>query len=113
MALIAWQATVQDDEGNIIVNPSITVRRASDNGLADIFDAAGNPLDNPFIGSSEGFVQFFAGADRYLVQGARGGSVTQTWTVDLVSVGTGQPYPNRAAAVAAWATRPASVKRVS
>ena len=58
MTLIAWQATVQDDEGNVIVNPSITVRRASDDGLADIFDSEGEALDNPYTGTSEGFVQF-------------------------------------------------------
>ena len=84
MTLIAWQATVQDDEGNVIVNPSVTVRRASDDGLADIFDSEGEALDNPYTGSSEGFVQFFAQPGKYTVQGARGGSVTQTWTVDLV-----------------------------
>ena len=94
MTLIAWQATVQDDEGNVIVNPSITVRRASDDGLADIFDSEGEALDNPYTGTSEGFVQFFAQPGKYTVQGARGGSVTQTWTIDLSSP-TGKQYPSR------------------
>ena len=99
MTLIAWQATVQDDEGNVIVNPSITVRRASDDELADIFDGEGAALDNPYTGTSEGFVQFFAQPGKYTIQGARGGSVTQTWTVDLSSP-TGKQYPTRAEFVA-------------
>ena len=98
MTLIAWQATVQDDEGNVIVNPSFTVRRASDGELADIFDGEGSALDNPYTGTSEGFVQFFAQPGKYTVQGARGGSVTQTWTVDLVSP-AGKQYPSRSAFV--------------
>ena len=98
MTLIAWQATVQDDEGNVIVNPEVTVRRASDGGLADIFDSEGAALDNPYTGTSEGFVQFFAQPGKYTVQGARGGSVTQTWTVDLSSP-TGKQYATRAAFV--------------
>jgi len=85
MTLTAWQATVQHDDGDFVVNPSITVRFASDNSLADIFSDAGGTttLVNPFLGTAEGFVQFYAAPGKYLIQGAKGGSQTQEWVVDL------------------------------
>ena len=37
MALATWQATVQDDNGNVIVNPVVTVRVGGSGGaLADV-----------------------------------------------------------------------------
>lgn len=85
MALLAWQATVQDQAGNAVVNPSVTVRNAVDNSLADIFaDEDGlTPLANPFTGTSQGFVKFFAAYGRYNIEGALGAETTATWEVQL------------------------------
>ena len=83
MSQIAWQATVQDDEGNIVENPSITVHDINGT-LANIFDEGGSPISNPFEGTADGFVQFFAEAGEYRIQGAKGGSLTHEWIVDLV-----------------------------
>jgi hypothetical protein len=91
MSLIAWQATIQDDAGNAIDGPTLTVRRALDNQLAEIFEANGDAKANPFTGSSRGFVQFYADRGRYTIQGTSGGFSTQVWTVDLVGVDSIQP----------------------
>lgn len=85
MALVRWQATVQDDNGNAVVNPSITVRNAATNALASIYDDAGVAKSNPFIGGADGFVSFKANPGRYTVEGASGAQVADDWTVDLVS----------------------------
>ena len=101
MALVRWQATVQDDNGNAVVNPSITVRNAATNALASIYDDAGLAKSNPFIGGADGFVSFKANPGRYIVEGASGAQVAEDWTVDLVAFDGFASYKSRSAAVVA------------
>ena len=56
MALTPWNATVQNDIGNLVPSPVVTVRKSSDDSLATIYDIDGNALTNPFTGSSVGIV---------------------------------------------------------
>ena len=85
----AWQATVQDEAGNVVVNPSITVYKSDGVTLATIYDESGAVMSNPFIGSLEGFVQFWALQGSYKVVGASGSDVTQVWDVSFPE---GNPY---------------------
>ena len=101
MALVRWQATVQDDNGNTVVNPSITVRNAATNALASIYDDAGVAKSNPFIGSADGFVSFKANPGRYIVEGASGAQVAEDWIVDLVAFDGFASYASRSEAVVA------------
>lgn len=91
----AWQATVQDEQGNIIFNPSVTVYEADGLTLADIFDESGTPKPNPFIGTLEGFVQFWGEPGSYVVQAFGSGVETQLWYIDL-----GPVFASNAQAVA-------------
>lgn len=83
--MFAWQATVQDESGNAIPLPVVTVWLEDGVTLADIFDEAGNALPNPMTGTMEGFVQFWANAGEYKIEGASGGDETEIWTVNLGS----------------------------
>lgn len=96
MTLVRWQATVQNDAGDAVVNPSVTVRKASDNSLADIFDDAGSAKANPFIGTSEGFVSFRANPGEYIIQGASGAENAPDWRVTL-GAGFNNGFTTRAA----------------
>ena len=78
----AWQATVQDEAGNAVFNPQVTVYQEDGSTLADIFNEDGSSKENPFIGTTEGFAQFWADRGTYRVVGANGG-VSETWQVDL------------------------------
>lgn len=79
----AWQATVQDEAGNVIFNPAVTVYEADGVSLASIFNEDQSPKANPFIGTLEGFVQFWAGPGNYKVVGASGSDQTEVWDVTL------------------------------
>lgn len=79
MALVPWNATVQDDAGNYVPLPVVTVRNSADDTLATIYDEAGSPLSNPLTGLANGFVQFFVEPGRYTIEGALDGSTTATW----------------------------------
>lgn len=83
MALVRWQATVQDGFGNVVVNPSITVRNASSGSLAPIYDDVGVTKANPFTGGTDGFVSFKAFPGKYIIEGAKGGQDAPDWIVDL------------------------------
>jgi len=100
MALVRWQATVQSDNGNYVVNPSITVRNASDNSIATIYDDAGVAKANPFLGTSEGFVSFRANPGEYIVEGASGAQNAPNWYVTL-SKWVDDAFASRSAFVAA------------
>lgn len=104
MALVRWQATVQDDAGAIVINPSITVRNAADNSIATIYNDAGVVKTNPFIGSSEGFVSFKALPGRYIIQGVAGGQNAPDWVVDIQSAAN--VFDTRAEFVAANTSNP-------
>lgn len=85
--MFAWNATVQDEAGNIVPNPSITVRVKGTNALASIYESDGGPaLPNPFNGDIDGFVQFWAAPGSYLVSGIAGPESTEVWEIDLGTV---------------------------
>ena len=75
----AWQATVQDDRGNAVPNPVLTVYEADGITEASIFNQDGTALPNPLTGSIDGFVQFWAHPGRYKIEGASGGGRTEVW----------------------------------
>lgn len=74
-----WQATVQDDAGNAVPFPFITVY-GGDGSLASIYDESGAALSNPLTGTIEGFVQFWANEGEYRIEGASGGQETEVWS---------------------------------
>lgn len=74
----AWQATVQDERGNAVINPAVTVYEEDGTTLADIYEENGTPKANPFDGDLEGFVQFWANPGVYRVQ-----TGSEDWYVEL------------------------------
>ena len=84
MALVTWQGTIQNDEGQPVASASIEVRStAAGTPLATLYsDAAGTSLANPFTTNADGFGQFFVQPGEYTIAATSGGS-TQTWTVQL------------------------------
>lgn len=76
-----WQATVQDDQGNAVVNPVVTVWEADGVTLATIYDVTGAEIANPVTGSLEGFVQFWVDEGEYRIEGASGGQETEVWSL--------------------------------
>lgn len=78
----AWQATVQDNRGNVIPNPNVSVFEADGITLATVYDEAGVEIDNPIPGSIDGFVQFYAPAGKYKVRAVGG----DTWDVTFDGV---------------------------
>lgn len=79
----AWQATVQDNFGNAVISPSVTVYQEDGVTLASIFNEDESPKDNPFMGSLEGFVQFWANPGVYKIVGANGPDETQEWSASI------------------------------
>jgi hypothetical protein len=68
MANSIWQATIQNEAGDIIPGAEITVTD-EDTGLpATIFSSIGGAAkSNPFFADSNGFAQFYAGSGTYRV----------------------------------------------
>lgn len=85
----AWQATVQDEAGNAVFNPQITVYESDGVTLATIYNEDGSPKANPFTGSLEGFAQFWAGPGVYKIRGSNGGQ-TELWESDLGGLGVAE-----------------------
>lgn len=114
----AWQATVQDEFGNAVFSPQITVYESDGVTLASIFNEDGSPKENPFTGTLEGFAQFWAGPGVYKIRGANGGQ-TELWESDLGGLGVAEsvklpPYtPFDSRAQAASAPIPASVQQIN
>lgn len=79
----AWQATMQDEEGNVVPLPVVTVYKADGTTLARIYNEDGTAKPNPFTGTIEGFCQFFAPSGRYKVVGSNAGEQTEVWDVRL------------------------------
>lgn len=75
----AWQATVQDDRGNAVPNPVVTVYLADGVTEASIYNESGTSLPNPLTGDVDGFVQFYAAPGSYKVEGAG----TEQWEVEI------------------------------
>lgn len=79
MANSAWQATIQDSSGNIVVGAEVQVLFESSGIPATIYsDRAGTPLVNPFLTGSTGFAQFYAPAGNYRVVATKD-SFINTW----------------------------------
>lgn len=79
MANSAWQATIQDNSGNIVEGAEVQVLFESSGTPATIYsDRAGTPLVNPFLTGSTGFAQFYAPAGNYRVVATKG-AFTNTW----------------------------------
>lgn len=97
--MYAWQATVQDEAGNIVPLPVVTVYLNDGTTFASIFNESGSPLPNPLTGTMEGFVQFWAEAGQYKIRGVNGSESTEIWQISL-DVPT---YTSRAAAAASSA----------
>lgn len=81
--MFAWQATVQDEKGNAVPSPIVAVYNSDGTTLADIYDESGAVLENPFTGTAEGFVQFWALSGEYVVDGTKGTSFTEKWFITL------------------------------
>lgn len=81
--MFAWQATVQDEFGNIVPDPIVAVYEEDGATLAEIFTEAGTPMPNPFTGGMDGFVQFWANAGEYKIVGTFGLENTAAWSVFL------------------------------
>ena len=81
--MFAWQATVQDESGNAVLLPVVTVYLENGVTLASIYTEAGTPLPNPLTGTLEGFVQFWANSGTYKIVGADGADQTAVWSVFL------------------------------
>lgn len=97
--MFAWQATVQDEYGNAVPLPVVTVYQPNGVDLADIYDDAGGALANPVTGTLDGFVQFWVPGGQYRVKAITGTGETNVWQIDL----GGTSYPTRGAFVDAVA----------
>lgn len=75
----AWQATVQDDRGNALPNPIVTVYEADGVTEAAIFNESGTALPNPLTGDLDGFVQFYAQPGKYKVDAGEG----TVWDIEI------------------------------
>jgi hypothetical protein len=112
MELVTWQANVQDDDGNAVPEPVVTVRDAvSGEPLSVIYNMDGDAISNPITGTLGGFVQFQVLPGKYIIEGAKGGSSTDTWFFDALNIDWTQPFPNRAAAIDA--DIPAPIVKIS
>lgn len=81
MANSIWQATIQNEAGDIIPGAEITVTN-EDTGLpATIFSTIGGAAKpNPFFADSNGFAQFYAGSGTYRVNAEDTGTgQSQLW----------------------------------
>lgn len=91
--LARWQASLQDNKGNLVLGASIRVeRRVTGTPLASIYEdrAASTPLGNPFI-CSDGHIVFHASGGLYKIEATKDG-ITQTW--DYVPIGLAQEVDN-------------------
>ena len=77
MAFTKWQATIQDDAGNLVPSPVVTVRNSEDDTLAAIYGLDGVTIANPITGDLNGFVQFQVYSGRYYAEGVKSGSNTE------------------------------------
>lgn len=99
MVLARWQTTVQDDEGNILENAQVTVRREiTGSPLASLFsDRAGlTPIGNPVSSDADGYVGFHVAGGAYRIT-ATHGAFSRTWR--YVAVGLAAETDNLAAGI--------------
>ena len=91
-----FQATVQNEDGDAIFNPIVTVYEEDKVTLASLFNEAGASLPNPITGTLEGFVQFWLLEGKYFIRGANAGDLTALWAfqagpVDGVNIFQSRP----------------------
>jgi len=98
MALARFQSMAQDNLGNVIVSPTVEVRRESDNALAALFSnrAGTTSLSNPFTGDADGLVAFHVAGGAYKVTVTKGGNSRE---FRYVGIGTNSEYDVGAAGV--------------
>lgn len=91
MAIARWQATIQDEAGNICPGASVEVRFESTGALASLYSdregATGIP--NATTADADGFVGFYVEDGTYRIT-ATFGSKTRTWR--YVLIGRGDRY---------------------
>lgn len=90
MALARWQATIQDDAGNIIQGASVTVRReTSGSPLAVLYTDRDGTISagNPVYTDVEGFVGFHVAGGAYRIT-AEADGFSREWR--YVGIGTAQ-----------------------
>ena len=77
----AWQATIQNEFGDILPGAEITVVNESTGLPATIYSGrTGGTLTNPFFADVNGFAQFYAESSEYRITALDGGSgFTNTW----------------------------------
>ena len=88
MVLARWQATVTDEQGNVLPGATVTVRReVTGTPLAALFaDRDGLvPLGNPFPADPEGFAAFHVAGGAYQIAATQG-AFTRSWR--YVGIGT-------------------------
>jgi hypothetical protein len=88
MTLAVWHKHITDEEGDIVEDATITVRReVSGAPLADLYSDRDGlvPKSNPFTITSadDGFAEFFAAGGAYRVQ-VVSGILTRTWRYEAV-----------------------------
>lgn len=87
MAHSVWQATIVDDDGDVLPAASVEVRALPGLTLATLYeDVDGNtPLANPFAADAEGFARFYVAAGRYRIT-ATSGATSRTWDQVLLGM---------------------------
>jgi len=75
-----FQATAQDEQGNVLPNASILVRDEVTTANASLFSdrALSAAIANPFLADASGFFRFYVAAGRYRIT-ATSGSLTRDW----------------------------------
>lgn len=91
MAYPIWQATITDDNGNVLPGAEITVVNETTGLNATLYSTRnGTAKSNPFFATVDGFAQFYAAPGLYRITATDGGTGTaQTFRyVRLVEVAT-------------------------
>lgn len=88
MALARWQATIVDDEGNVLPAATVTVRLEATGNLANLkSDRAGaSGIANPLTADPDGYAAFHVVGGSYKITAALG-AFTREWR--YVAIGTG------------------------
>lgn len=79
-----WQATIRDENGTVINGPTVTFyNEADDTQVENIYDENGADVDNPFTGTTEGFVQVYLPAGQYYAEGTDGIVSSEDWNFEI------------------------------
>ena len=95
MSLARWQATIVDDQGNVLPSASVTVRReVAGSPLATIYsdrDGTTSP-GNPFTADTDGFAAFHVPGGAYRID-ATSGAFSRTWRYVGIGLSSEQDAP--------------------